>query len=142
MLYRYRLYLEDGSSEASEAHYAARIKAASPALCAESGGRNVRRVADDDVVFVFGSERVSLSHEEAKTLYDDWIRWDAAVGARLSLRGPLRYAVDDGGDVVVPDNAMREVLLEILDVMDKADAITTDALRRLHEVARLPITGG
>ena len=99
-------------------------------------------MADDDVVFVFGSERVSLSHEEAKTLYDDWIRWDAAVGTRLSLRGPLRYAVDDGGDIVVGDNAVREVLLEILDLMDKAGAIQTDGLRRLHEVAGIPFAGG
>ena len=99
-------------------------------------------MADDDVVFVFGSERVSLSHEEAKTLYDDWIRWDAAVGTRLSLRGPLRYAVDDGGDIVVADNAVREVLLEILDLMDKAGAIQTDGLRRLHEVAGIPFAGG
>jgi hypothetical protein len=36
---------------------------------------------------------------------------------------------------------MREVLLEILDVIEKAGAITTDALRRLHEVARVPFAG-
>ena len=53
MLYRCRLYLEDGSSEAGEGHYAARIKAAAPALCSRSGGRRVGRVADDDVVFSF-----------------------------------------------------------------------------------------
>ena len=35
-LYRCRLYLEDGSSEAGEARYAARIKAAAPAFCGRS----------------------------------------------------------------------------------------------------------
>jgi hypothetical protein len=51
-------------------------------------------------------------------------------------------AASPGASVIVRDDDGRKMLLEILDRMDKAGPIKTDGLRKLHEVARLPIIGG
>jgi hypothetical protein len=96
-------------------------------------------VAADDVVFVLGRERVPLSRQDAKD-FNEWIRWDNAQGAR-PLQRPLKDAIKNrGGVVLVPTNDVRIVLLEVLDRMAEGGQIQT-GLSRLHEAARLPITG-
>jgi hypothetical protein len=51
-------------------------------------------------------------------------------------------AASPGASVIVRDDDGRKMFLEILDRMDKAGPIKTDGLRKLHEVARLPIISG
>jgi hypothetical protein len=96
-------------------------------------------VAADDVIFVLGRERVPLRRQDAKD-FNEWIRWDNAPGAR-PLQRPLTDAIKTrGGEVLVPTNDVRIVLLKILDRMADGGQIQT-GLSGLHQVARLPITG-
>lgn len=96
-------------------------------------------MADDDVVFVLGRERVPLSRKDAKD-FNEWIRWDSAEEAR-PLQRPLKDAIKNrGGEILVPTNDVRSGLLEILDRMAEGGQIQT-GLSRLRQVARLPITG-
>ena len=97
-------------------------------------------MVDDEVVFVLGRDRVPISRQDAKEL-DEWIRWDNAKAAR-PLQEPLKDAIKNrGGTVTAPDNDVRTVLLEILNRMADGGQIQP-GLRRLHEVARHPITTG
>ena len=118
MLYRYRLYLKDGS-ETGEAHYAARIKAAAPALCCRSDGRRVGRVADDDVVFSF---RVHLTEPPTQVRVPpldaieilDWAAENSGDLMELHRRLARARLPDADDRVVVVSEPVRFELLRIL----------------------------
>ncbi len=93
------------------------------------------------LVFVLGPHRVRLSSQDVRDL-NGWFRGEESIAGREQLREPLRRAIKKGEDVVVRDDDGRAVLLAILDRMDEAGQVQTDGLRKLHEVARLPIIGG
>ena len=94
-----------------------------------------------ELTFVLGPNQVPLSSQDVAKL-NAWFWGESSIAGRQQLREPLTAAIKTGDDVVVRDNDGREVLLAILDRMNEACEITTDGLRKLHEVARLPIAGG
>jgi hypothetical protein len=94
-----------------------------------------------ELTFVLSPNRVSLSGQDVAKL-NAWFWGESSIAGRQQLREPLTAAPKTGDDVVVRDNDGRAVLLAILDRMEEAAEITTDGLRELHRVARLPLAGG
>jgi hypothetical protein len=89
-----------------------------------------------DLACEIGPHRVLLSEQDVTDL-DEWFLGDPS--GREQLHEPLKRALETGGDLIVRDDHVRSVLLAVLDQIDDGGLIVTPGLRRLHEIARLPI---
>jgi hypothetical protein len=90
-----------------------------------------------NVVFVFGpSRRVTVSREDAWYLAESWLKGEASR-AGMRLRGGTQAALETG-EVRMTDG-MREVLLAVLEAVDKVGHLNTEGLVALREEARTPV---